>query len=121
MNVGQNTHKIVGVDHMIHDTRSIGALVEMIRARCWRLKQLDIRTKRARHPGVAAGAAAAPADLDADTFTAIGVSYSTEAREMLVCGPLLMCSWTFKTHGLADVGFPSEAGAARGCFKRTST
>lgn len=37
----RNSHLLTGVDSLIRDTCSMTALVEMIRARCWKLKQLD--------------------------------------------------------------------------------
>ena len=46
--VTPNTQRITGLEQLLDDTRSIGALAEMIRARCWRLKQLDAKARQVR-------------------------------------------------------------------------
>ena len=130
--VTPNTQRITGLEQLLDDTRSIGALAEMIRARCWRLKQLDAKARQVRVQKAQDEASKAlegsddtakaravvhaakeqlacvSEDLNANAFSSIKVVYACNAREILVSGPLLMCAWRFETSGLRRVGFPSE-------------
>mmetsp|Transcript_17673 Transcript_17673/g.53890 ORF Transcript_17673/g.53890 Transcript_17673/m.53890 type:complete len:297 (-) Transcript_17673:1052-1942(-) len=82
----RSTHTIRGLEGVVRDTRSMTALVEMIRARC--------------------KANARQEDIAADKLANVGLRYAVD--ETLVGARSLMCNWTFETVGLTHVGLSEE-------------
>eukprot|EP00617_Octactis_speculum_P022562 CAMPEP_0185756092 /NCGR_PEP_ID=MMETSP1174-20130828/14537_1 /TAXON_ID=35687 /ORGANISM="Dictyocha speculum, Strain CCMP1381" /LENGTH=918 /DNA_ID=CAMNT_0028434901 /DNA_START=107 /DNA_END=2863 /DNA_ORIENTATION=+ len=86
-NIGEmvgNCRKCEGAESIAHDTASIAAMFDMIKARV-RQQKPDFRRK-------------------------MGISYDLEPGDILCVGDRLMCSWNSSTSGLKAAGFENECG-----------
>mmetsp|Transcript_29971 Transcript_29971/g.101027 ORF Transcript_29971/g.101027 Transcript_29971/m.101027 type:complete len:568 (+) Transcript_29971:2-1705(+) len=107
----RNKHTLSGVDEVVHDTRSMLALIEMIRARCWRLRQqLELQQQYLLQQAALEGAEPSAESSFHRKIAGVGLCYRTPPDLMLVDAParLLLCAWSFTTVGLVSLGLPAE-------------